>query len=105
MGVLLSISKWLVVSARTRRSTDASSVPTVGLGDTPIASPYAGRSVPWTVAGPTCDSVDVVMRDQPLPEDLQADDFAYIPNAGAYTTAYASTFNGFPLPEVRILQR
>ena len=59
--------------------------------------------VPWTVAGPTCDSVDIVMRDQALPEDLRADDFVYIPNAGAYTTAYASNFNGFPLPEARFL--
>jgi len=49
--------------------------------------------------------VDVVMQEQPLPEDLQADDFVYIPNAAAYTTAYASNFNGFPLPEVRILER
>lgn len=64
-----------------------------------------GALVPWTVAGPTCDSVDIIMRDQALPEDLQADDFVYIPNAGAYTSAYASTFNGFPLPEVRILKR
>ena len=62
-----------------------------------------GRLIPWTVAGPTCDSVDVVMRDQLLPEDLAADDLVYIPNAAAYTTAYASTFNGFPLPEVRVL--
>lgn len=68
-----------------------------------VVTERAGRLVPYTVAGPTCDSVDVVMREQLLPEDLQADDFAYIPNAGAYTTAYASNFNGFPLPEVRIL--
>ena len=61
-----------------------------------------GRLIPWTVAGPTCDSVDVVMRDQLLPEDLAADDLVYIPNAAAYTTAYASNFNGFPLPEVRV---
>jgi len=27
-----------------------------------------------------------------------------IENTGAYTSAYASTFNGFPLPEVYILQ-
>jgi len=66
-----------------------------------VVTERAGKLVPYTVAGPTCDSVDVVMREQLLPEDLQADDFAYIPNAGAYTTAYASTFNGFPLPEVR----
>jgi ornithine decarboxylase len=63
-----------------------------------------GQLIPWTVAGPTCDSVDIVMRDQLLPEDLEADDFVYIPNAGAYTTAYASNFNGFPLPEARFVQ-
>ncbi|MGH8678934.1 MAG: type III PLP-dependent enzyme [Burkholderiales bacterium] len=63
----------------------------------------SGRLVPWHVAGPTCDSVDVLLQDHLLPEDLQDGDFIYIPNAGAYTTAYASEFNGFPLPEVRIL--
>jgi ornithine decarboxylase len=68
-----------------------------------VVTERAGRLVPWTVAGPTCDSVDIVMRDQLLPEDLRADDFVFIPNGGAYTTAYASNFNGFPLPEVRIL--
>jgi ornithine decarboxylase len=68
-----------------------------------VLTDRTGRLIPWTVAGPTCDSVDVVMRDQLLPEDLAADDFVYIPNAAAYTTAYASNFNGFPLPEVRML--
>ena len=55
------------------------------------------------VAGPTCDSVDILMRDEMLPEDMQEGDFIYIPNAGAYTTAYASNFNGFPLPDVVVL--
>jgi ornithine decarboxylase len=68
-----------------------------------VVTERKGRLIPWTVAGPTCDSVDVIMRDQLLPEDLAADDFIYIPNAAAYTTAYASSFNGFPLPEVRVL--
>jgi len=68
-----------------------------------VITDRGGRLIPWTVAGPTCDSVDVVMRDQLLPEDLAFDDFVFIPNAGAYTTAYASNFNGFPLPEVRVL--
>ncbi len=62
-----------------------------------------GRDIPWTVAGPTCDSVDILMRDEMLPEDIQEGDFIYIPNAGAYTTAYASNFNGFPLPEIIVL--
>ncbi len=69
-----------------------------------IRSDRSGPDVEWTVAGPTCDSVDVILRDEPLPSDLQAGDFVYIRNAGAYTTAYASQFNGFPLPEVRIIE-
>ncbi len=68
-----------------------------------VVTDRAGKLIPWTVAGPTCDSVDIIMRDQLLPEDLQADDFVYVPNAGAYTTAYASTFNGFPLPQERFI--
>jgi ornithine decarboxylase len=69
-----------------------------------VRTDRAGPDVPWTVAGPTCDSVDIVMRDEPLPSDLQEGDFVYIKNAGAYTTAYASQFNGFPLPEVRVFE-
>jgi ornithine decarboxylase len=65
-----------------------------------ILSDRKGQDIPWSIAGPTCDSVDILMRDEMLPEDIQEGDFIYIPNAGAYTTAYASNFNGFPLPEV-----
>jgi ornithine decarboxylase len=69
-----------------------------------IRTDRSGPDVSWTVAGPTCDSVDIVMRDEALPSDLQEGDFVYIRNAGAYTTAYASQFNGFPLPEVRVFE-
>ena len=69
-----------------------------------IRTDRSGPDIPWHVAGPTCDSVDVILRDEPLPSDLQEGDFIYIRNAGAYTTAYASEFNGFPLPEVRIFE-
>jgi ornithine decarboxylase len=69
-----------------------------------IRTDRSGPDVPWHVAGPTCDSVDVVLRDEPLPSDLQEGDFIYIRNAGAYTNAYASEFNGFPLPEVRVFE-
>ncbi|MBC7803593.1 MAG: type III PLP-dependent enzyme [Candidatus Parcubacteria bacterium] len=69
-----------------------------------IRTERSGPDTPWHVAGPTCDSVDVILRDEPLPSDLQEGDFIYIRNAGAYTTAYASEFNGFPLPEVRIFE-
>ena len=69
-----------------------------------IRTERSGPDIPWHVGGPTCDSVDVVLRDEPLPSDLQEGDFIYIRNAGAYTTAYASEFNGFPLPEVRVFE-
>ncbi len=69
-----------------------------------IRTDRSGPDTAWTVGGPTCDSVDVVLRDEPLPSDLQEGDFIYIRNAGAYTTAYASQFNGFPLPEVRVFE-
>jgi ornithine decarboxylase len=69
-----------------------------------IRTERSGPDVSWTIGGPTCDSVDIVMRDEPLPSDLQEGDFVYIRNAGAYTTAYASQFNGFPLPEVRVFE-
>ncbi|MDA1118453.1 MAG: type III PLP-dependent enzyme [Proteobacteria bacterium] len=69
-----------------------------------IRTDRSGPDVAWNIAGPTCDSVDVIMREEPLPSDLQAGDFIYLRNAGAYTTAYASEFNGFPLPEVRVFE-
>ena len=69
-----------------------------------IRTDRSGPDITWNVAGPTCDSVDVVLRDEPLPSDLQEGDFFYLRNAGAYTTAYASEFNGFPLPMVRVFE-
>ena len=68
-----------------------------------IHTDRTGKVIPWCIAGPTCDSVDVCMRDEMFPEDMQEGDFIYIANAGAYTTAYASNFNGFPLPDVRVI--
>lgn len=50
-----------------------------------------------TLAGPTCDSVDVPFREVQLPH-LRTGDRVFIMNAGAYTAAYATDFNGFPRP-------
>lgn len=68
-----------------------------------ILTDRIGNSVPWSIAGPTCDSVDILMQDEMLPQNIQEGDFIYILNAGAYTTAYASNFNGFPLPKVIVI--
>ncbi|MEX2684688.1 MAG: type III PLP-dependent enzyme [Candidatus Sigynarchaeota archaeon] len=54
-----------------------------------------GKSIPSTVAGPTCDALDTIVKDDPLP-DLEIGDLVYSENTGAYTNASASFFNGFP---------
>lgn len=48
------------------------------------------------VAGPTCDSTDVVCCDQELP-DLAIGELLLVPTMGAYTNASASTFNGLDI--------
>ena len=63
----------------------------------------SGNEVPWYVAGPSCDSVDVLSREQMLPATTIEGDLLYFPNAGAYTTVYANEFNGFPLPKVLVI--
>jgi ornithine decarboxylase len=67
-----------------------------------ILTERIGAPVKWQIGGPTCDSIDIVLRNEELPGDLREGDLIYLRNAGAYTTAYASQFNGFPLPEVRV---
>jgi ornithine decarboxylase len=47
-----------------------------------------------TVFGPSCDSIDVVSRSVLLPK-LNIGDWLYFNNMGAYTSAAASSFNGF----------
>jgi ornithine decarboxylase len=52
-------------------------------------------SEPVTLAGPTCDSVDVIARDYPMPA-LEVGDILVSPMMGAYTSVTASRFNGIP---------
>ncbi|MHB8748853.1 MAG: type III PLP-dependent enzyme [Aggregatilineales bacterium] len=56
----------------------------------------------YTLAGPTCDSADTMLRDVALPE-TNIGDRLYILNTGAYSTEYATTFNGFDKPTVEIV--
>ncbi len=54
---------------------------------------------PCVLAGPSCDSADVLYERHPvqLPLGLAAGDRVLIRNCGAYTSSYASVgFNGFP---------
>lgn len=66
--------------------------------------PLGGPVVPSVLAGPTCDSVDVMYeRHRPLlPVDLRPGDRLLLPGTGAYTATYSSVgFNGFPPLEER----
>jgi ornithine decarboxylase len=61
---------------------------------------------PCVLAGPTCDSVDVLYEKNPyqLPVSLAIGDKVLIEAAGAYTSSYSSLgFNGFPPPETFVL--
>jgi len=57
----------------------------------------------WVLSGPTCDSFDVISNEVELP-DLGVGERVYIMSAGAYTTAYASQFDGFPIPATHFLE-
>jgi ornithine decarboxylase len=65
----------------------------------PIRTPRDGaEAAPCVLAGPTCDSMDVLYEKQPydLPISLEIGDKVLIEGTGAYTTTYASVaFNGF----------
>lgn len=56
----------------------------------------------WTVAGPSCDSFDVIDREVLLPEP-EVGNRLLILSAGAYTISYASEFNGFSIPKTILI--
>ncbi|MCA1951623.1 MAG: type III PLP-dependent enzyme [Hyphomicrobiales bacterium] len=64
----------------------------------PIRTPRDGDDlVPCVLAGPTCDSADVMYEKEPylLPFSLEIGDKVLIEGTGAYTTTYSSRdFNG-----------
>jgi ornithine decarboxylase len=66
----------------------------------PIRTPRDGDALaPCVLAGPTCDSVDVLYEREPylLPVSLSIGDKVLIEGTGAYTATYSTVaFNGFP---------
>jgi ornithine decarboxylase len=62
------------------------------IADNPLGLPLHS----CVLAGPTCDSSDVVARDQLLPE-LNVGDLLLVPTMGAYAGASACPFNGLPV--------
>ncbi|MDX8351384.1 type III PLP-dependent enzyme [Cognatiyoonia sp. IB215182] len=61
---------------------------------------------PCILAGPSCDSADVLYEKRPvsLPLSLKSGDRVLIRNTGAYTSTYSSVcFNGFPPLDVVVI--
>lgn len=56
----------------------------------------------WTIAGPSCDSFDVIDREVELPEP-EVGNRILILSSGAYTVSYASEFNGFSVPKTILI--
>ncbi|HEC12554.1 MAG TPA: type III PLP-dependent enzyme [Acidiferrobacteraceae bacterium] len=58
-----------------------------------------GELRPCVLAGPTCDSFDIISSGEYLPP-MEIGDILIAENMGAYTNASATTFNGIPLTKV-----
>ncbi|MEW6213863.1 MAG: type III PLP-dependent enzyme [Nitrospirota bacterium] len=56
----------------------------------------------WTIAGPSCDSFDVIDKNVVLPEP-DVSNLILILSSGAYTVSYASEFNGFSIPKTILI--
>lgn len=56
----------------------------------------------WTVAGPSCDSFDIIDTNVQLPEP-EVSSLMLILSSGAYTISYASEFNGFSIPKTILI--
>lgn len=65
-------------------------------------SKQARHKKQWTVAGPSCDSFDVIDKNVTLHEP-QVGDLFLILSSGAYTVSYASEFNGFSIPKTILI--
>ncbi|MBO7420919.1 MAG: type III PLP-dependent enzyme [Spirochaetaceae bacterium] len=64
-----------------------------------ITEKDGGKEGLTIIAGPTCDSMDIIYETEKykLPVDLKSGDKIYWLSTGAYTSTYASVaFNGFP---------
>lgn len=80
-----------------------------GLGETAaigarFSSNSRGEPALAILAGPTCDSVDVLYDRQPqvVPGNLSTGDELVFHGAGAYTLPTSTQFNGFSAPSVRV---
>ena len=69
-----------------------------------VLEPRSGPTFPSVLAGPTCDSIDVIAEDLRLPL-LRDGDLVVSGVMGAYTWSTASEFNFFPKPTIVAVNR
>ena len=72
----------------------------------PVYTERKGEARDYVVAGPTCDSMDVLYETNPcrLPISLEEGDRVYLFTTGAYTQTYSAVFfNGFPPLKVYVM--
>jgi ornithine decarboxylase len=65
----------------------------------PLKAFRRGKAEVCAVFGQTCDALDTLSLSEQLP-DLDIDDLVYAENIGAYSSASATWFNGFPPAQV-----
>ena len=73
----------------------------------PIYFEGSGKAIDTIIAGPSCDSMDILYEKQTysMPESARIGDRVFFFTAGAYTQSYSSIyFNGFPPLAVYILE-
>ena len=70
----------------------------------PVSALRTGPTLPAVLAGPTCDSIDVIAENLMLPQ-LRVGDLIVGREMGAYTWACASEFNFFPRATVVAVNR
>ena len=69
----------------------------------PVATPGRAPSVQTSVAGPYCESGDVIIEDLPMP-NVKEGELIAIPVAGAYHLSMSSNYNGARRPAVLWLE-
>lgn len=62
--------------------------------------PVTGKLKPFTIFGPTCDSLDRVPAPWMLPSGIADGDYILISGAGAYSLALVTPFNGYGTREM-----
>jgi len=69
----------------------------------PVEGLNRERNAKVSIAGPYCESGDVVIEDLPMP-DLKEGELIAIPVAGAYHLSMSSNYNGARRPQVLMLE-